>query len=26
VSPRKIERFASEDWRPAGETQVDVRV
>jgi hypothetical protein len=25
VSPRKIERFASEDWRPAGETQVDVR-
>lgn len=26
VSPRKIDRFASEDWRPAGETQVDVRV
>ena len=26
VSPRKIDRFASEDWLPAGETQVDVRV
>jgi hypothetical protein len=26
VSPRKIDRFASEDWLPAGKTQVDVRV
>jgi hypothetical protein len=26
VSSRKIARFASEDWLPAGETQVDVRV
>jgi len=26
VSRRKIERFVSEDWRPAGETEVDVRV
>lgn len=24
VSARRIARFASEDWRPAGETQVDV--
>jgi len=26
VSSRKIDRFASEDWRPAGQSQVDVRV
>lgn len=26
VSPRKIARFASEDWLPAGETRVNVRV
>lgn len=26
VSSRKIARFAAEDWLPAGETQVDVRV
>lgn len=26
VSPRKIARFADEDWPPAGEAQVDVRV
>ncbi|MCK7514487.1 MAG: hypothetical protein MZV70_67705 [Desulfobacterales bacterium] len=25
VSARKIARFATEDWRPAGETRVDVR-
>jgi hypothetical protein len=26
TSPRKIERFLTEDWRPAGESLVDVRV
>lgn len=26
VSSRKIDRFSSEDWRPAGQSQVDVRV
>jgi hypothetical protein len=26
VSSRKLTGFVSEDWRPAGETQVDVRV
>jgi len=26
VSPRKIARFADEDWQPDGEAQVDVRV
>ena len=26
VSPRTIERFVSEDWRPAGESLVDVRI
>jgi hypothetical protein len=26
VSARTIERFVSEDWRPAGESLVDVRI
>jgi hypothetical protein len=26
VSARKINRFVTEDWRPANETQVDVRI
>jgi hypothetical protein len=26
VSPRKIDRFESEEWRPGGESQVDLRV
>jgi hypothetical protein len=26
VSPRKIDRFESEEWRPGGQRQVDVRV
>jgi hypothetical protein len=25
TSPRKIDRFLAEDWRPAGESLVDVR-
>jgi hypothetical protein len=26
VSPRKIDRFETEEWRAGGESQVDVRV